>query len=211
MIKLPPLPYAFNALEPTVSATTMKTHHDKHHAKYVETVNKLAAEAGLDRKSLEAIIAEAEKKGPSARKLLNNAGQAWNHAIFWDAMTPTRRDPGGELEAAIGEAFGGLAGLKEAFVKEGEGHFGSGWMWLVVDQGRLGVLSTHDGGTLANRPQVPLLVCDLWEHAYYLDYKQDRKAFLEGWFDKVANWAFAESQFDAAAGHGEPWRFELAA
>jgi Fe-Mn family superoxide dismutase len=211
MIKLPPLPYAYDALAPTISETTMRTHHDKHHAKYVETVNKLVEEAGLDGKSLEEIIAEAERKGPGGKKLLNNAGQAWNHAFFWDCMTPERRDPGGELEAAIGSAFGGLAGLKEAFVKEGVDHFASGWVWLVVEQGRLGVLSTHDGGTLANRPQTPLLVCDLWEHAYYLDYKQDRKAFLDGWFDKVAHWGFAETQFAAAAGRGEPWHFELAA
>ena len=209
MIKLPPLPYAYEALEPTISAATMKTHHDKHHAKYVETVNKLAAEAGLDGKSLEEIIAAAEAKG--AQKLLNNAGQAWNHAIFWDAMTPSRRDPTGELEGAIGEAFGGLAGLKEAFVKEGAEHFASGWVWLVADQGRLSVISTHDGGTLANKAQTPLLVCDLWEHAYYLDYRQDRKGFLEKWFDMVANWEFAEAQFAAAAGRSEPWHFDLAA
>jgi Fe-Mn family superoxide dismutase len=211
MIKLPPLPYAYDALEPTISATTMQTHHDKHHAKYVETVNKLAQEAGLDGRSLEDIIAAAEKTGSGGKTLLNNAGQAWNHAFFWDCMSPERRDPGGELEAAIGAAFGGLAGLKAAFVKEGAGHFGSGWVWLAVDQGRLSVTSTHDGGTLANRPQVPLLVCDLWEHAYYLDYKQDRKGFLERWFDSVANWTFAEAEFAAAAGRREPWHFELAA
>jgi Fe-Mn family superoxide dismutase len=211
MIKLPPLPYAYDALEPTISETTMKTHHDKHHAKYVDTVNQLIGGTELEGKSLEEIIAEAERRGPGGKKLLNNAGQAWNHAIFWDCMTPERRDPTGELEAAIGAAFGGLAGLKEAFVKEGAEHFASGWVWLVVEQGRLGVLSTHDGGTLANRPQVPLLVCDLWEHAYYLDYKQDRKGFLEGWFDKVASWDFAEAQFAAAAGRGEPWHFALAA
>jgi Fe-Mn family superoxide dismutase len=211
MIKLPPLPYAYEALEPVISAETMRTHHDKHHAKYVETVNKLAGEAGLDGKSLEDIIAEAEKGGSAGRKLLNNAGQAWNHAFFWDCMTPERRDPTGQLESAIGEAFGGLPGLKEAFVKEGAEHFGSGWVWLVAEQGRLGVLSTHDGGTMANRPQTPLLVCDLWEHAYYLDYKQDRKGFLERWFDSVAGWDFAEAQFAAAMGRQERWRFEMAA
>jgi superoxide dismutase, Fe-Mn family len=211
MLKLPPLPYAYEALEPVVSAVTMRTHHDKHHAKYVETVNKLAADAGLDRKPLEEIIAEAERRGPGGRKLLNNAGQAWNHAFFWDCMTPDRRDPTGELETAIGEAFGGLEGLKQAFVKEGAEHFGSGWVWLVAEQGRLGLLSTHDGGAFANRPQTPLITCDLWEHAYYLDYKQDRKAFLERWFDGVANWAFAETQFAAASGQGERWHFELAA
>lgn len=209
MIQLPPLPYAYDALEPTIGAETMRTHHDKHHAKYVDTVNKLAPGAGLEGKDLETIIAEAERK--ELTKLLNNAGQAWNHAFFWDCMTPDRREPGGELEGAIGEAFGGLQGLKEAFVKEGAEHFASGWVWLVADEGRLKVCSTHDGGTLAGKPQTPLLVCDLWEHAYYLDYKQDRKGFLERWFDTVANWDFAERQLAAAQGRGEPWHFRMAA
>jgi Fe-Mn family superoxide dismutase len=209
MIKLPPLPYAYEALEPTISATTMTTHHDKHHAKYVETVNKLALETGLDGKSLEEIIAAAEAQG--LKKLANNAGQAWNHAIFWDAMTPQRRDPGGELSGAIDAAFGGLAGLKEKFVKEGVDHFASGWVWLVADETGLSVITTHDGGTLANKPQTTLLVCDLWEHAYYLDYKQDREGFLKGWFDSVANWAFAEAQFAAARGRHAAWRFQEAA
>ncbi|MET0274300.1 MAG: superoxide dismutase [Phenylobacterium sp.] len=209
MIKLPPLPYAYEALEPTISATTMKTHHDKHHAKYVETVNKLAKEAGLDGKSLEEIIAAAEK--PDLKKLLNNAGQAWNHAIFWDAMTPEPGAPGRELTEAIEAAFGGLDLLKDQFVKAGVDHFASGWVWLVADGADLSVITTHDGGTLANKPQTPLLVCDLWEHAYYLDYKQDREGFLKAWFDKVANWTFADAQFDAANGRHEAWRFAEAA
>lgn len=209
MIRLPPLPYAYEALEPTLSAETMRTHHDKHHAKYVETVNKLAPEAGLGDADLETIIREAE--GRKLTKLLNNAGQAWNHAFFWDGMTPEQGEAGGDLAGAIGEAFGGVAGLREAFVKEGASHFGSGWVWLAADAGRLSVLSTHDGETLAGKAQTPLLVCDLWEHAYYLDYKQDRKGFLERWFDTLANWRFAEAQLAAAQGRGEPWQFKMAA
>ncbi len=209
MIKLPPLPYACEALEPAISAETMRTHHDKHHAKYVETVNELAAELDLDGKSLEEIIVEAEHHGFT--KLLNNAGQAWNHAIFWESMTPRRRDPQGELAGAIESAFGGLPELRAAFVEEGAGHFASGWVWLAADGLGLSVTSTHDGGTLAGKPHTPLLVCDLWEHAYYLDYRQDRLAFLERWFDSVANWAFAEAQFDAARGRHAPWRFQMAA
>ena len=209
MIKLPPLPYPYEALEPAISAETMRTHHDKHHAKYVETVNKLAGENDLEGRDLETILAEAERR--HLKTLINNAGQAWNHAFFWDCMTPDRRDPTGELEGAIGEAFGSLQGLRDAFVKEGAGHFASGWVWLACDQGRLAVMSTHDGGTLANKPQTPLLVCDLWEHAYYLDYKQDRKGFLERWFDGVAHWGFAERQFAAAHGRQEPWHFSVAA
>ncbi|MCR5878538.1 superoxide dismutase [Phenylobacterium sp. J367] len=209
MIKLPPLPYPYEALEPTISATTMRTHHDKHHAKYVETTNTLAKEKGLDGKSLEEIIAAAEKAGE--KKLFNNAAQAWNHAFFWTCMTPERQEPTAELMALIGEAFGGLAGLKEKFVQVGADHFASGWVWLAVEDGKLTVVDTHDGGTLAHKAPTPLLVCDVWEHAYYLDYKQDRKAFLEKWFDTVANWEFAAHQLAAAQGREEAWRFAEAA
>lgn len=209
MITLPELPYAYDALSPTISADTMHTHHDKHHAKYVEVANKLVADNGLAGRSLEEVIAEAETRGLT--KLFNNAAQAWNHAFFWDCMTPARRDPRGELLAAIEQAFGGLAGLKEKFVDEGVNHFASGWAWLAADGAELVVLSTHDGGTLAHDKRTPLLVCDVWEHAYYLDYKQDRKAFVERWFDNVANWAFAEAQYAAAQGRHEPWSFQAAA
>jgi len=209
MIRLPELPYAYAALAPTLSADTLRTHHDKHHAKYVETANKLVAEHGLEGRSLEEVIAEAERRGLT--KLFNNAAQAWNHAFFWDCMTPERRDPQGELQAAIGEAFGGLAGLKARFVQEGVDHFASGWVWLAAEGANLAVLSTHDAGALAHDGRTPLLVCDVWEHAYYLDYKQDRKSFLERWFDAVAHWQFAETQFAAAQGRREPWSFRLAA
>ncbi|HEY8614881.1 superoxide dismutase [Phenylobacterium sp.] len=209
MIKLPPLPYAYEALEPTVSATTMRTHHDKHHAKYVDVTNQLAVEKGLAGASLEEIIAQAEAQGE--RKLLNNAGQAWNHAFFWTCMSPQGGQPAGELARLAQEAFGGLDGLRARFVQVGADHFASGWVWLVVEDGRLAVVDTHDGETLAHKPQAPLLVCDLWEHAYYLDYKQDRKGFLERWFDNVANWSFVEAQLAAAQGRQAPWRFGLAA
>jgi Fe-Mn family superoxide dismutase len=209
MITLPELPYAYEALSPTISAETMRTHHDKHHAKYVDMTNKLAAENGLDGRSLEEIVAEADAK--KLQKLFNNAAQAWNHAFFWDCMTPERRDPRGELMSAIGGAFGDLAGLKKKFVEEGAGHFASGWVWLAADGADLVVLSTHDAGTLAHDKRTPLLVCDVWEHAYYLDYKQDRQGFLERWFDSLADWEFAEAQYEAAQGRHAPWTFAEAA
>jgi Fe-Mn family superoxide dismutase len=209
MIILPELPYGYDSLSPTISADTMRTHHDKHHAKYVETANKLAADNGLDGRSVEDIVAEAERR--SLTKLFNNAAQAWNHAFFWECMTPERRDPRGEILAAIEQAFGGLAGLKEKFVQEGVDHFASGWVWLAADGAEVSVLSTHDGGTLAHDRRTPLLVCDVWEHAYYLDYKQDRKGFLERWFDNVADWEFAEAQYAAAQGRHEAWSFRIAA
>jgi Fe-Mn family superoxide dismutase len=206
MIKLPDLPYAYDALEPVVSAETMHVHHDKHHAKYVEVANGLIADMGLEGRSLEEIIAEAE--GSGAAKLFNNAAQAWNHAFFWNSMRPDRQEPGDELAAAIDQAFGDVDELKTRFVQEGADHFASGWAWLAAGPQGLVVLSTHDGGTLAHsRELTPLLVCDVWEHAYYIDYRQDRKTFLERWFDSVANWRFAADQF-AAARRGEGrWRF----
>jgi Fe-Mn family superoxide dismutase len=209
MITLPELPYAYEALQPTISAETLHVHHDKHHAKYVDNTNAQAADAGLDGRSLEEVIAEAERR--SLKGLFNNAAQAWNHAFFWDCMTPDRRDPRGELIAAVEGAFGGLSGLRDRFVAEGAGHFASGWVWLAARGAELEVLSTHDAGTLAHDARTPLLLCDVWEHAYYLDYKQDRKGFLEAWFDRVADWEFAEAQFAAAQGRHEPWKFRLAA
>jgi Fe-Mn family superoxide dismutase len=209
MIILPELPYAYDALSPTISADTMHTHHDKHHAKYVDVANQLVKENGLEGRSLEDVIAEAEKR--NLKKLFNNAAQAWNHSFFWDCMTDERREPRGELLAAIEQAFGGLAGLKQKFVDEGANHFASGWAWLAADGAELVVLSTHDAGTLAHDAKTPLLVCDVWEHAYYLDYKQDRKSFLERWFDTVADWEFAEAQYAAAQGRHEAWTCKMAA
>jgi Fe-Mn family superoxide dismutase len=203
MITLPELPYPYDALAPVLSAATLHAHHDKHHAKYVETANELMAKSGLKGKRLEEIIAEAERRGD--HKLFNNAAQAWNHAFFWDCMTPDRRDPDGELLAAMKAAFGGLSELRQKFVQEGAEHFASGWVWLAAEGGKLAVLSTHDAGTLAHEARTPLVVCDLWEHAYYLDHKQDRKGFLEAWFDRLCNWEFAAAQFAAAQGRHEPW------
>lgn len=201
MFKLPPLPYAYDALAPVIGAQTMHVHHDKHHAAYVEKANALAAKAGLEGRSLEDVVREAAERGE--QDLFNNAAQAWNHAFFWQSMTPERSTPGADLDGAIKAAFGDLGSLREAFVKEGAEHFASGWVWLTVKAGALEVISTHDADDTLPKPGVtPLLVCDLWEHAYYLDHKNDRKGFLEAWFDALPNWAFAETQWQAAQGFG---------
>jgi Fe-Mn family superoxide dismutase len=207
MFELPDLPYAYDALEPVISDKTLHFHHDKHHATYVKTVNELVnagAEAG---RRLEDIVRGAARSGN--RKLFNNAAQAWNHAFFWVAMTPNPEKPPSELSAAIAGAFGDLKGLRQKFVEEGAAHFGSGWVWLVAGQaGKLEVRSTHDADdTLTKDGLTPLIVCDLWEHAYYLDHQNDRKGFLEQWFDALPNWSFAARQFAAARGTGEAWRY----
>ena len=202
MFVLPPLPYAEDALEPTISATTMQTHHGKHHKAYVDTLNTLLKDAGASDASLESVIRRSDGK------LFNNAAQAWNHAFFWESMTPAASRPEGDLAKAIEAAFGGLAALKEKFVAEGVGHFASGWVWLVVQAGELKVISTHDAATTVTQDGVtPILVCDVWEHAYYLDYKNVRKEFLEKWFDNLANWDFAARQYAAALGQGDGYRY----
>jgi superoxide dismutase, Fe-Mn family len=206
MFELPPLPYDHAALEPVISRETMHLHHDKHHKKYIDTLNDLLAKAGRTPASIEEVVREAAKDS-AAKPLFNNAGQAWNHTFFWSCMSPVKKAPEGALAEAITKAFGGLDKLKEAFVKEGVGHFASGWVWLAAEAGALKIVSTHDADDLLTREGlIPLLVCDLWEHAHYLDYKNDRKAFLEAWFDALPNWSFAAEQWAAAQGKGEIWR-----
>lgn len=210
MFILPDLPYPYDALDPTVSERTLHFHHDKHHATYVKTVNELLGAAREQRppgQSLEDVIRAAQ--GPTSAKLFNNAAQAWNHAFFWNSMAPEGgAPPSGDLARAITEAFGGLAQLAEAFVTEGAGHFASGWVWLAAESSALKVVSTHDAKTLVGETgSIPLMVCDLWEHAYYLDYQNDRKGFLAKWFETVPNWSFAETQWRAAKGEGQAWRY----
>ena len=210
MLTLPDLPYAYDALAPTVSAETMHVHHDKHHKAYVDKANAMAEKAGLANLPLEALIKEAKKRGDAA--LFNNAAQAWNHGFFWESMAPKPKASGANLKAAIDDAFGDLAGLKKKFVAEGVGHFGSGWAWLVTGPKGLEVISTHDADdTFTHEGLTPLLVCDLWEHAYYLDYKNDRAGFLTKWLDTVANWEFASKQFDGARNKAEGYRYPMAA
>jgi Fe-Mn family superoxide dismutase len=207
MFILPELPYEYDALSPVISDDTLHFHHDKHHATYVKNTNDMLQQAGKPFVSLEEVVADAHKSGE--KKLFNNAAQAWNHAFFWVSMSPETQDPTGELAEAIHAAFGGVDALKEAFVTEGAGHFASGWVWLVADRdGAVKVISTHDAAdTLTEQGLTPLLVCDLWEHAYYLDYQNDRKQFLTKWFEALPNWSLAAKQFEARA-EGGAWRFE---
>ena len=190
MFTLPDLPYDYDALEPTVSSDTLTFHHDKHHKAYVDTTNKLLSEAGKTPKTLEEVVTSADGK------LFNNAAQAWNHAFYWESMTENYDSPSATFAA-----------LKDAFINEGATHFASGWVWIVSDGGQVKVISTHDADTALKHGVTPLIVCDLWEHAYYLDYQNDRKAYLTAWFDKAANWRFAEKQLRAAKAGGEPYRY----
>jgi len=203
MFTLPDLPYGYEALQPTMSSETLHLHHDKHHARYFAVMNDILKDKG-DVGSLEDVVVKAAKDGE--KKLFNNAAQAWNHTFFWNSMTPDKSTPGGDLAQAIDAGFGGLDGLKTKFCDEGAAHFGSGWVWLAADKsGALSIVQTHDGENLLTKDLTPLLVCDLWEHAYYVDYKNDRAAFLKAWFDALANWPFAAKQLAAAKGQGAAW------
>ena len=207
MLILPDLPYGYRDLSPVLSETTLRTHHGKHHARYVQVANDLLATKKRPSPDLADIVLEAHIDGD--RKLFNNAAQAWNHGFFWQCM---RRGggggPGGELAKAIDAEFGSLVDLRKAFTAEGAAHFGSGWVWLVRKQGWLSVISTHDAETpLIDPDTTPLLVCDVWEHAYYLDHANDRAGFLDAWWDRLVNWGFAEGQFAAATTGGVAWRY----
>lgn len=207
MFKLPELPFASNALEPLMSKTTLDTHHGKHHAAYVKNMNAILAERGDPPETLEDVIAFAVRE--NNKKLFNNAAQTWNHAFFWESLSPTPQQPQGELKAALEKAFGSVDGFREKFAATGVGHFASGWAWLVADRhGEVKIIETHDAATVVTEEGLtPLLVSDVWEHAYYIDFKNDRAAFLKGFTEKLINWRFAESQFAAARAGEAGWRF----
>ena len=208
MFKLPQLPYRADALEPIISEATMLTHHGKHHAQYVATVNDLVGARAVGRHSLEEVIWASARQHDS--RLFNSASQAWNHAFYWCCMAPQASHPSGDLLDAIKVAFGDLQTLQELFVHEGASHFGSGWVWLMASGDELSIMTTHDGDSALTHTGTPLLVCDLWEHAYYLDYKNERRAFLNAWFEHLPNWQLAAEQFDAARGARQPWHFAKA-
>lgn len=192
---LPPLPYSSEALEPHMSARTFSYHHGKHHAAYVNTANTLVKGTPYEKLSLEdAIKASHGKDG----KIFNNVAQIWNHTFFWNSMTPAYRAPEGALKDAIARDFGGLDKLRTTFVEKGVGQFGSGWVWLIARKGELEVTSTKDAECPLVTGGTALLTCDVWEHAYYLDQQNDRKGFLETFFDKLANWSFAAGNLAGA-------------
>lgn len=193
--QLPPLPYAESALEPHISARTLQFHHGKHHKKYVDTLNELIAGSDLANQPLEDII-RATAKDSSKAKIFNNAAQHWNHTFFWQCMAPsgTGGPPDGEMRTRIERDFGSYASFQKEFTAAAEGQFGSGWAWLVEDGGKLAITTTHDADLPLAHGQKALLTCDVWEHAYYLDYQNDRAGFVEVFLAKLANWRFAKDQ-----------------
>jgi Fe-Mn family superoxide dismutase len=185
---LAPLPYADDALAPAISAETLSFHHGKHHQTYVDKMNAAIDGTPHADASLEAIIAAS--RGTNAG-LFNNSAQTWNHAFYWHSMAAETTAPSDELVAKINEAFGSVDALKQQLKDRGVGHFASGWVWLAEKDGKLSIEETHDADTLADSAFNPLLVLDVWEHAYYLDHQNKRPAYLDAVVEGKLNWAFA--------------------
>jgi Fe-Mn family superoxide dismutase len=193
---LPDLPFAKDALGPHMSAETLDFHHGKHHQAYVDKVNELVGGIGLEGASLVEVIRAAKDKG--AKSLFNNAAQHWNHNFFWQCLAPAQgQRPTGQLAELIDEGFGGVDPLLAALKEEAVGHFGSGWAWLVQDGGKLSILSLHDADTPVVREGLkPLLTLDVWEHAYYIDYRNERPKFAEKVLGNIVNWEFVARNLD---------------
>jgi Fe-Mn family superoxide dismutase len=204
--ELPPLPYPKDALEPHFDALTMEIHHGKHHAAYVTNVNKaIAGKADLENKPVEALIGNLEAVPADIRGVVrNNGGGHANHSMFWKELGPSAGGaPGGRLAEAIKTAFGSFEGFKEKFEAAGIGRFGSGWVWLLVNQGKLEIGSTANqdsplmGKAVAGIEGKPVLGCDVWEHAYYLKYQNRRADYLKAFWN-VVNWKQVEAWYEAA-------------
>ncbi len=190
---LPPLPYETTALEPHMSANTFSFHHAKHHQAYVTNLNNLIKDTPFAGKTLEEVIVESAKDASKAG-IFNNAAQVWNHTFFWNSMKPNGGGkPTGALAAKIDEDFGSFDAFKDAFKTAATTQFGSGWAWLVLENGKLKVVKTANADLPMVHGQKALLTVDVWEHAYYLDYQNKRPDFVTAFLDHLANWDFAAS------------------
>ena len=191
-----PLPYPDDALAPVVSAKTISYHYGKHHSGYANTLNTLVAGTKYEGQTLEAVISAARDAGDSA--VFNNAAQVWNHDFYWGSLAPAGQggEPSEALLGAVNAAFGSLDACRKALADAAVKRFGSGWAWLILKDGRLSVESTANAETPAGRPGVkPILVVDVWEHAYYLDWQNARAAYVNAVVEKLLNWKAASERF----------------
>ena len=194
--ELPSLPYASDALAPYMSSETLDFHHGKHHQTYVTNLNNLVKDTDMQDSSLEEIVVKSSKD-PSMAGIFNNAGQHWNHILFWQCIKP---NGGGsmpsELEGRITSDLGGIDQFKEAFIQAGITQFGSGWAWLAIDNGKLVVTKSPNASNPLVDGMKPILGCDVWEHSYYIDYRNKRPDYLKAFLDSMVNWEFVASQLD---------------
>lgn len=197
MFTLPDLPYAYNALEPAIDERTMQIHHDKHHAAYVKNLNDaLVGQDALLSMPVNELIANLSKVAEAVRtKVRNNAGGHANHSFFWQIMAaPSDTKPTGKLLDALTSTFGGLEAFQEKFAAAGIGRFGSGWVWLIVDGGKLVIMDTPNQDSPLMEGKTPILGLDVWEHAYYLKYQNMRADYIKAWWS-VVNWKEVEKRF----------------
>ena len=194
--ELPSLPYANDALAPYMSSETLDFHHGKHHQTYVTNLNNLIKDTDMKDSSLEEIVVKSSKDSSMAG-IFNNAGQHWNHILFWQCMKP---NGGGsmpsELQSRITSDLGGIDQFKEAFIQAGTTQFGSGWAWLAIDNGKLVVTKSPNASNPLVDGMKPILGCDVWEHSYYIDYRNKRPDYLKAFLDSLVNWEFVASQLD---------------
>jgi len=184
--ELPPLPFAYDALAPVISKETLELHHDKHHRKYVEMTNQLVAEQKMRAASLEEVVKSSDGK------LFNNAAQAWNHDFYWHSLSPKSGKPSGPMMKKLQGDFGGWDAFAKAYAEAANGQFGSGWAWLVARKGKLEIMATPNAETPMARDITCLLALDVWEHAYYIDYRNQRERYVEAVIHERLNWEFAE-------------------
>ena len=193
---LPELPYAKDALAPHISAETLDFHHGKHHAAYVKKANAMLAETGGGERALSEIIRQAKTDGDT--KLFNNSAQIWNHSFFWQCLAPAEgQQPDGKLKQLIEAGFGDAETMLKKLEEEAINHFSNGWAWLVLDRGALEIVSLHDADTpLVHDGMVPLFTLDVWEHAYYIDYRNERPKFVSAVLKNIVNWDFVARNLD---------------
>jgi len=208
--KLAQLPYATNALEPFMSQRTLEFHYGKHHGGYVQKLNELIEGKQYAKLTLEEIVRKTAAK-PDDRAIFNNAAQSWNHAFFWNSMQPGGGgEPEGKVAEKLSAAFGSYSEFRQTFIDTALAQFGSGWVWLVQDRGKLAVIGTAGAETPLNSERLPLLTCDVWEHAYYLDYQNRRKAFVESYLDHLVNWERVAARLKEAGTEEDAPRVESA-
>ena len=195
--QLPELPYPKDSLGEVMSAETFDYHHGKHHKAYIDKTNGMLAEKGLEGASLIEVIQAAKERGDKG--LFNNSAQIWNHSFFWQCLAPEgSTSPSGRLKDMIDSDFGDHATLVDRLATESTNHFASGWGWLVLNNGKLEVTSLHDADTPVVHGMTPLLTLDVWEHAYYIDYRNERPRYLKTVLEKVVNWDFVAQNLDGA-------------
>ena len=198
--QLPDLPYAKDALSPHISAETLEFHWGKHHRAYVNKTNELLEQqSDLNGATLAQVVREAQRSGHG--KLFNNSAQLWNHSFFWQCLSPEAQQPSGKLAHLIDDGFGNAETMLKQLHEEAVNHFSNGWAWLVLDRGSLRITSLHDADTpLAHDGLVPLFTLDVWEHAYYIDYRNERPKFASAVLSNIVNWDFVAQNLD---GRGE--------